>query len=190
MKENLLCCEPGQPPNNRHMNSRIRAALKDRQQRYRAEAKLSAGRKAAAPATFSLQASAHSVFPPSRSLWRTSCRLRRGPCQPCGSSAMQWDTFSTTCAHPCGSPTCWCSTTRYWASRAPMQVSLESSKRVTVFQPLSRLANEFAIRFFEVNQESRRFARACENKNKMKLFSLEIQFSVRILQWRQCHKQF
>lgn len=53
-----------------------------------------------------------------------SCRTRRGLCRPSGRSATLWATFSTTCAPPCGSLTCWCSTTRCWASSTRTQVSV------------------------------------------------------------------
>lgn len=57
----------------------------------------------------------------------SSCRTPRALCRPSGGSAMRLDTFSTTCAPPCGSHTCWCSTTPCWASRVHTQVSLAVS---------------------------------------------------------------
>lgn len=123
--------------------------------------------------TFSRLSSANDSlgFLPScrRCFLEASCRPRGGLCPPRGGSATRWDTFSTTCAPPCGSPTCWSSTTRCWASRASTRVSVESvnasptvySCHGVIILPIDASDGSFAngtgskSRVFEVNRRAR-----------------------------------
>lgn len=50
------------------------------------------------------------------------CRTARAPCPSSGGSVTRWVTSWTTCAPPCGSHTCWCSTTQFWVSTTLTQV--------------------------------------------------------------------